>query len=223
MVRKVKTKSKQQPIPKRSDAIVTIPKQVSSQPEYSSRTTFKWSSKAILTSAAGMYYFGNKKILATLYQNYNGATSVIAGLSTYSAQYVAYLIEGMRVKCTFTNTLTQPVQVGMYPTSVNTADDQTTLQPGFRLPQCKSLVLGGYQSGTSTAPLSIVVDNTKLLGYSVINNVGSLLTLFGSNPSTGTYAQILFQSLDASTVPALEVVFEVEIDARMITRKEILS
>ncbi len=198
---------------------LTIPKNFISQPFKSLDVKFTYKFNGALQSA--MFYYNNKKVQLSLYQPY-GTSAIIPGLSTYSTQYVAYLCLGGRLKCTFSNTQTPPVTVGMYPSATLIANDQSSLQPGWSLPECKTVVLGGYQSGSSTKVLSVPIDASNLLGYDVLGNVSGLQTLFGSNPSTAVGVNLIGLSVDQSSLIGVDFQAELEIVARMVTAKPIL-
>ncbi len=202
-----------------SNVSLSIPRNFISQPIKCVDVKFTYRFNGSLQSA--MFYYNNKKVQLSLYQPY-GTSAIIPGLSTYSNMYVGYIVLSGKLKCTFSNTQTPPVTVAMYPSATLITNDQSSLQPGWSLPEAKAVVLGGYQGGSSTKVLSCNVDASALLGYDVLGNISGTTTLFGNNPSAVVGVNLIGLSVDQSSLIGVDFSAEFEIVARMVTAKPIL-
>jgi len=173
-----------------------------------------------VSGVAGVSYYGNKKLVLSLYQPWQSYNPIFSGITNLSSNYSSYICPRGKFKITIDNTKVEPVLCSLTPRIGMPSNDQASLQKDFTLPQSKTCVVGAYTGGKGQKVLTINVDASTLFGWDVTTvYASSFITSFGSNPTFETGALFVYQSVDGSTVPILDLTIEGEFDVLVFSQK----
>jgi len=172
-------------------------------------------------SGTSSTYWGNFPVLNSLYQVINGSVATIPGLDQLSRLYTAYTAVKANLKFTFTNNKVNSLAVYVIPTVGPVSAGQGSIQPLFRVPESRGVMLGSVSGSDAQKTIRHQCDTSKLVGYNIDGHY-SFITLFGSNPSIPTGFTIVYFSADSTTLPVMDVQIEGEIHVIGVTAKKIL-
>lgn len=153
------------------------------------------------------------------FQTISTVSSVYAGLTNLALRYSQATVLKMKVKATVINkTGVTGVICTLFPSRVPTTDHTTSYFDKRQAPEARILTLAAYNSQFGTkGSFSHVVDFSRLWGYNIstTNNSSFIHNLGSSAPSVISSMEFMVQSIDAATVPSVDVQFDCELDVML--------